>query len=86
MVVQLKTPETIDLIEALKDLTGETTETAVRNAVRERIDRLREPEHDAEREAEIDRLIEDLATYFRESEKPYVDIDALLYGEDGLPK
>jgi hypothetical protein len=86
MVVQLEAPETIDLLETLKQLTGESTETAVRNAIQERVDRLRESEDEADREAEIDRLVDNLATYFRESKKPYIDIDELLYGEDGLPK
>jgi hypothetical protein len=86
MAVQLEAPETIDLIETLKHLTGESTETAVKNALRERLERLRASEDEAERQAAIDLLIDQLATYFRESDKPYIDHGDLLYGEDGLPK
>jgi hypothetical protein len=86
MAVQIEAPETINLIEALKHLTGETTETAVTIALRERLDRLRDAEDEVERQAAIDLLIDQLATYFRESDKPYIDHGDLLYGEDGLPK
>lgn len=86
MAVQLKAPDTINLLEAIKQLTGESTEIAVKKALQERLDRLREPEDEEERWARVQELVDSLAKRFRESKVPYVDHGELLYGEDGLPR
>jgi hypothetical protein len=86
MALQIDAPETISLIERISKLTGESEETTVEVALRERFERLRTPEEEAERRARLQELVDSLAKRFRESKLPYVDHGELLYGEDGLPR
>ena len=85
MALQLEAPETIRLVEELSQLTGESTEFAVEVAVRERIDRIRSVEARIARAAELQALVDRLASRF---EEPYRSLDPgeWLYGEDGLPQ
>lgn len=86
MVLQIETPETIQMIEELTRRTGESTESAVEIAVRERLARLRTPEEDERRRERLEALVESLAARFKASGQPLVDHGDLLYGEDGLPR
>jgi len=79
-------PETVRLIEELSLRTGESPETAVQEALRERLARFRTPEEEAERRAEIYALVRDLQARFKAHPDAVVDIDELLYGESKLPK
>lgn len=86
MVIQIAEPETIQLIETVARITGESAETAVGVALRERLERLQIPEAREKRRAELQALADSLAARFRESGMPPVDHGELLYGEDGLPR
>jgi hypothetical protein len=86
MALQIKAPETIQLIEELSRRTGEGAETVVQVALRERLVRLRTPEEEAERRARVYALVHELATSIKESGVTLEDPDELLYGEDGLPR
>jgi hypothetical protein len=86
MAFQIEAPETIRLIEELSRRTGESAESAVEVAVRERLARLRTPEEEAERRARVYALVHELATMIKESGVPLEDPGELLYGEDGLPR
>lgn len=82
--LNLKNPETCQLIYELAAMTGESMTAAVTEAVRERLTRLRE-------EAKGD-LAERLLAIGREiaarlgDEYRSLDHDALLYDERGLPR
>jgi antitoxin VapB len=84
MALNIKNEETQKLVHALARLTGESMTTAVTEAVRERLDRVR-----SERGAGLaDRLLKigkDCAAHLHE---PYRSIDhgELLYDEKGLPR
>jgi antitoxin VapB len=86
MALQIDAPETISLIERISKLTGESEETTVEVALRERFERLRASEEEDERWARVQELVDSLARRFRESKVPYIDHGELLYGEDGLPR
>lgn len=86
MALQIEAPATIRLIEDLSRRTGESAETVVEVALRERLARLRTPEEEAERRAEVYALVHELAGYFREAPDLETDHGKLLYGDDGLPK
>ncbi len=84
MTLNIKNPEAHRLAQELSALTGESMATAVTQAVRERLARVRDHRHQplAERLLAIG---EDCA--FRLTE-PFRSADhaTLLYGPDGLPK
>jgi hypothetical protein len=86
MALHIDAPETIRLIEDLSRRTGESAETVVRVAVQERLARLRTPEEEAERRARVYALVKELQASFKAHPEVAVDVDELLYGEDGLPK
>ena len=86
MALQIEAPETIRLIEELIERTGESAETAVAAALRERLDRLRGAEEESRRRPEVYALVNELATIVKESQPIEMDHGVLLYGEDGLPK
>jgi antitoxin VapB len=85
MALNIKNAETYRLIRELADLTGESMTGAVTEAVRERLARIRQAD-DREGMAErIHAIAVDMnarlpADFFD------IDIDDLLYDEDGLPK
>jgi hypothetical protein len=78
--------ETICLIGELSLRTGESPETVVQEALRERLARYRTPEEEAARRERLESLIDSLAAHFKASGQPLVDHGDLLYGEDGLPR
>ena len=87
MSLNIKNPETCRLVKELADLTGESMTGAVTEAVRERLDRLREPQAD-DADVRLERMLA-IAREIRESAPPGYfeqDFDELLYDEDGLPK
>jgi hypothetical protein len=86
MAIQIEAPETIRRIEELARRTGESDETAVRVAVQERLARLRTPEEEAERRAEVYALVRELQASFKAHPEAVVNLEELLYDEDGLPK
>jgi hypothetical protein len=86
MVLQIDAPEAISLIERISELTGESAETTVEVALRERLDRLRDPDEESARRAKVQALVDDIAARFKTSDQPYIDHGDLLYGEDGLPR
>ena len=74
------------LIEDLTRLTGESPETAVEVALRERLARLRTPEEEAKRRERVYALVKELQAMFKEHPEAVIDHGELLYGEDGLPR
>jgi antitoxin VapB len=84
MSLNIKNEETHRLAQELAKLTGESMTAAVTEAVRERLERVRQkrPEDLAERLLKIGR---DCAAHIREPFKS-MDPDELLYDEKGLPK
>ena len=84
MSLNIKNEETHRMARELARLTGESMSTAVNEAVRERLERVRGNSHKrmAERLMEIGK---DCAAHLKEPYKS-MDIDELLYDENGLPK
>lgn len=84
MTLNIKNPEAHRLAQELASLTGESMATAVTEAVRERLAKVR-----SHREAPLaERLLaigENCAARLKEPFKS-VNHDDLLYGRDGLPK
>jgi antitoxin VapB len=85
MSLNIKNNEAHKLALELAALTGESMATAVTEAVRERLDRVREQQG---RTSLSDRLLaigKDCAAHLKE---PFLSVDhgALLYGDDGLPR
>ena len=83
MSLNIKSPEAHDLAREVASLTGESMTSAVTEALRERLARLR-TEHGADLSARLLAIGVDCASRLDE---PYrtVDHGALLYGDDGLP-
>jgi antitoxin VapB len=84
MAMNIKSEEAHELARELSELTGESLTTAVTEAVRERLDRVKS-EHGSNL---VERLLEigrDCASHLK---KPYDTIDHgdLLYDEKGMPK
>ena len=73
------------MIEELAQRTGETSKEVVETALRERLERVRAVEARIARKAELQALVDRLASRF---EEPYRSLDSgeWLYGEDGLPR
>jgi hypothetical protein len=86
MVLHICKPETIRVIEEIAQRTGQSAERVVETAVYEYRARLETPEEKAQRRAGVDRLVGRLQARFREHPEAIVDIDELLYDENGLPK
>ena len=86
MVLQIEAPETIRVIRELAKRTGQSDERVVDVAVREQLARLRTPEEEAERRAEVYALVRELQASFKEHPEAAVSLEELLYDEDGLPK
>jgi len=86
MALQIQSPDTLRMVEELARRTGESAESAIEIAVRERLDRLQIPAAREKRRAELQALADSLAARFKASGQPLVDHGDLLYGEDGLPR
>ena len=85
MSLNIKNEETYRLAHELAELTGESVTTAVREAVRERLERVRRQQ---KKEGLVERLLamgKETAPLFKEPWRstPHGD---LLYDERGLPK
>jgi antitoxin VapB len=83
MTLNIKDPDVYELAAALQRLTGETLTGAVKQAVVERLDRVR-------RQAQAGETTADLLAIGRrcaqELKHPVIDHASLLYDEKGLPK
>ncbi|OGO58478.1 MAG: hypothetical protein A2Z32_00370 [Chloroflexi bacterium RBG_16_69_14] len=84
MSLNIKNPETYRLVKELAELTGESMTAAVTEAVRERLDRLRE----SDAGIDVERALALAAEIGRRMPPGYLDqdFDELLYDELGLPK
>jgi len=84
MSLNIKNEKTHRLARELARITGESMTSAVEQAIRERLERLRANSKKgmAERLLEIGR---DCAAHLKEPYKS-IDIDELLYDEKGMPK
>jgi antitoxin VapB len=83
MSLNIKNPETHQLVQELAALTGETQTTAVTIAVRERLDRVRHL-HEASLADRLLAIGRDTAPRLREPFRT-ADHGDLLYDERGLP-
>jgi antitoxin VapB len=84
MSLNIKDEKTHRMARELARLTGESLTAAVNEAVRERLERVRE----SSRKSMAERLMEigkDCASHLKEPYKS-MDVDELLYDENGLPK
>jgi antitoxin VapB len=79
--LNIKNPEATRLIRELAKTTGESMTTAVTTAVRERLERVR-------RDFDPDEIMEYVGEVTANLPPDFfdVDIDELLYDENGLPK
>lgn len=82
MSLNIKDPETHQLTQRLAELTGESMTAAVRESVRERLERLNHQQRLADRLLEIGR---DCAARLREPFRS-ADHGELLHDERGLPR
>ena len=85
MTLNLKNPKTCGLAHELAELTGESLTTAITEALRERLERIRKRDSEEERYQRIHAIVLDMQSRFKE---PYrsMDWDEYLYDERGLPK
>lgn len=84
MSLNIKNEATHRMVRELARLTGESLTAAVNEAVRERLERVR----GSSRKSMAERLMElgrDCAARLKEPYKS-MDVDELLYDENGLPK
>lgn len=84
MALNIKNEETQKLAQELARLTGESMTAAVTEALRERLDRVRE-EHGTSLPDRLVKIGKDCAGHLQE---PYRSVDhgELLYNEKGLPR
>ena len=85
MSLNIKNPDTYRLVKELADLTGESMTAAVTEAVRERLERLRQAGADIGMAEQIHAIAAEMRARLPAD---FFDIDHgdLLYDEDGLPK
>ena len=84
MSLNIKDEKTHRMARELARLTGESMTAAVHEAIRERLERVR----GSARKSMAERLMEigkDCASHLKEPYKS-MDVDELLYDENGLPK
>jgi antitoxin VapB len=84
MSLNIKDEKTHRMARELARLTGESLTAAVNESVRERLERVR----GSSRKSMAERLMEigkDCASHLKEPYKS-MDVDELLYDENGLPK
>jgi len=84
MALNIKNQQTQKLARELAELTGESMTTAITEAVRERLDRVR-GEHGTSLADRLVKIGKDCAAQLQE---PYRSVDhgELLYNEKGLPR
>jgi antitoxin VapB len=85
MSLNIKNPNTYRLVKELADLTGESMTAAVTEAVRERLDRLRQAGADIGMAEQIHAIAVDMRARLPD-DFFQVDHGDLLYDDDGLPK
>jgi antitoxin VapB len=85
MSLNIKNPDTYRLVKELADLTGESMTTAVTEAVRERLERIRNAGADLGVAERIHAIAVDMRARLPED---FFDVEHgdLLYDDDGLPK
>ncbi len=85
MSLNIKNPETYRLAKELADETGESVTTAVTEAIRERLERIRRTEDGAGMAERIHAIAADMRARLPDD---FFDVEhgELLYDEDGLPK
>jgi antitoxin VapB len=85
MSLNIKNHETYRLVRELADLTGESMTGAVTEAVRERLERLRQPADETGMAERIHAIALDMRARLPAD---FFDVEhgELLYDEDGLPK
>ena len=85
MSLNIKNPDTYRLVKELADLTGKSMTAAVTEAVRERLDRLRQAGADVGMAERIHAIAVDMRARLPDD---FFDVDHgdLLYDDDGLPK
>ena len=82
MSLNVKDPEVYRLAQAVAEATGETMTRAVKEALRERLERLR-----ARRgRASVEELLAIAKRASAQVKRPYLDHAEFLYDERGLPK
>ena len=86
MVIIIESPDTLEVIEQISRISGESAETVVAAAVREQLALLDEAEAELQRRAEVYALVKELGAMFREAGITSVDHGELLYDENGLPR
>jgi antitoxin VapB len=84
MAMNIKNEETQKLVKELTRLTGESMTTAITEAVRERLDRVRSKQG-AGLADRLVRIGKDCAAHLREPFRS-VDHGELLYNDKGLPR
>lgn len=82
MSLNVKDPEAHRLAQVISRETGQTITSAVIEALREKLARL-QAEDASSLEADLQAIRKRASKHIR---RPYVDHDALLYDENGLPK
>lgn len=89
MAFTIDDPEVVRLVHRLAEMTGASVEVALREAVRERLEREQRAAPRATRRNEKGSLEEVLAIAKRVSSRPVIDRtppDEMLYDEHGLPR
>lgn len=84
MSLNIKNAETHRLAQELANLTGESMTVAVDAAIRERLDRVRENSRQGLAER-LMKIAKECSAHLKEPCKS-MNIDELLYDENGLPK
>jgi antitoxin VapB len=84
MSLNLKDPQTVQLVHELAQLTGENLTTAVRVAVKERIERQR-PKRKAELAKWLDEVTRETAALMNDGRTSKELMDELYDPETGLP-
>jgi antitoxin VapB len=82
VTLNVKDPEAHRLAQAIAQQTGETITAAVKEALRERYERLQQ----RQKKASIEELLAIARRISSQVKKPYVDHGDYLYDERGLPK
>jgi hypothetical protein len=86
MVVEIKAPKAVWLVEELSRRTGKSADDIVESALQAQFDRLQDEAEEAQRRAEIYALVNELRELVKKSPGLIRDPGEVLYGEDGLPK
>jgi antitoxin VapB len=86
MSLNIKNPEAHRLAQELAELTGESMATAVTEAVRERLEKLRREHHRQERLSRLTAIAASCAARLNAPGRAMMETDDLYDEETGLPK